>query len=240
MVEIQPKKLRMLQKEAANHPVFEKLTSIDNLRTFMEFHVFAVWDFMSILKSLQAKLTCVKVPWTLPKYGADATRFVNEIVLDEEGDIGPDGKPTSHFELYLKAMDEINANKDGINKYLLGKKKLTGGLKEFVDFNINLAKNGTDEEVAAAFLYGREKLIPEMFSSILKVLKNNAEQYPSLIYYLERHIECDEEDHGPRAEECLKIICGDDPNKWENAYKAGEDLLKIRQVLWNTVLERLE
>jgi hypothetical protein len=72
------------------HALYRRMASIDDLRTFMEHHVFAVWDLMSLLKSLQAKLTCVDVPW-VPRATAEAQRLVNEIVLIEERDESADG-----------------------------------------------------------------------------------------------------------------------------------------------------
>jgi hypothetical protein len=67
------------------HPVFRRLTSVTALRIFMEHHVYAVWDFMSLLKALQRAVTCIELPW-VPCGDPAARRFINEIVLDEESD----------------------------------------------------------------------------------------------------------------------------------------------------------
>lgn len=67
-------------------------------------HIYAVWDFMSLLKALQRHLTCVDVPW-VQVGGSQARRLVNSIVLDEESDL--ETGPVSHYELYLSAMEEI-------------------------------------------------------------------------------------------------------------------------------------
>ena len=91
------------------HPMYAQIHSSTHFQVFMEQHIFAVWDFMSLLKALQRNLTCVEVPWS--QKGSPVTRrFINEIVLGEESDLDKDGKVLSHFEMYLEAMQQIGAN----------------------------------------------------------------------------------------------------------------------------------
>src|SRR5579863_5189095 len=97
-----------LRETLLKHPIYTKVDSLDRLREFMQIHVFAVWDFMSLVKRLQSEVTCHQLPW-LPPARRQVARFTNEVVLGEESDLGPDGKPSSHFELYLDAMDEVGA-----------------------------------------------------------------------------------------------------------------------------------
>jgi hypothetical protein len=98
------------------HPIYSAIATIDDAAWFMENHVFAVWDFMSLLKTLQASLTCVTVPW-LPRGSAATRRLVNEIVLVEESDEFAD-EYLSHFELYLLAMADAGANQSPIRAFL--------------------------------------------------------------------------------------------------------------------------
>jgi hypothetical protein len=98
-----------LRAAISNHRLTELIGDARSLRLFMEYHVVAVWDFMSLLKALQRDLTCVSTPWT-PVGDPAHRRFINELVLTEESDDAPGGGYTSHLELYLKAMNEAGAD----------------------------------------------------------------------------------------------------------------------------------
>ena len=77
--------LAPLRNELLGHPIYRRIDSLNALHVFMQHHVFAVWDFMSLLKALQRRLCCIDVPW-LPPANHLAARFINEIVLGEESD----------------------------------------------------------------------------------------------------------------------------------------------------------
>ncbi len=229
-------------RSLVNHKVYSQLNSVENIRVFMENHIFAVWDFMSLLKSLQVKLTCTQVPWRPSGYSSDVVRMINEIVLGEESDFDQDGNPCSHFELYLKAMKEVGANTSPILKFIetLNTDHLPLSVKPFVEFNLDMAKNGRVEEVAAAFFYGREKLLPEVFQSILNVLKNKNVHCPTLTYYFERHIEVDGDHHGPLALKCLNEICSGNDTKILRAQYAGIQALRYRENLWDATNQEIQ
>src|SRR5580700_8103342 len=106
-----------LREALLKHPIYTQVDSLDRLREFMQIHVFAVWDFMSLVKRLQSEVTCHQLPW-LPPARRQVARFANEVVLGEESDLGPDGKPASHFELYLDAMDEVGARTVNVRTFI--------------------------------------------------------------------------------------------------------------------------
>jgi len=207
----------------------------------MENHVFAVWDFMSLLKSIQNKVTCTSLPWKPSPYSPDVVRMINEIVLGEESDLDAEGLPCSHFELYLKAMEEVGANTAPIKDFL-GTMDMTlvpKSVQPFVEFNLDLALNGRVEEVIAAFFYGREKLLPNVFESILKVLESENIQCPTLLYYFKRHIELDGDSHGPLAQKCLAEVCGSNQTKILRAQYSGLQSLRMRETLWDNTLKEI-
>src|SRR3954469_21218999 len=79
------RRARELGAQVSNHEVFGKLTSLHAVRVFMDHHIWAVWDFMSLLKSIQAEVAPVSVPWQPPR-DPESARLINEIVVSEEGD----------------------------------------------------------------------------------------------------------------------------------------------------------
>jgi Protein of unknown function (DUF3050) len=238
--------LMTLHKSVAEHSMYNKILTINDLKIMMETHVFAVWDFMSLLKRLQREITCVEIPWKPSPYPKKLVRLINEIVLGEESDLDQNGEAIDHFTLYINAMDEIGANSSALSNFILDQdfSKLTIAQRNFVQFNLNLAKFGLVHEVAAAFFFGREKLIPDMFTSLLADLEKNIQEndqthFSNLKYYLLRHIEIDGGEHSHQALDCLAVLCGDDKKKWEEARVAGVNSLKLRSALWDEVESRL-
>lgn len=235
------KEILLEQVNLKFHPMYRELNSLKNLRIFMQYHVFAVWDFMSLLKSLQKELTSVKVPWSQSSYNAEMVRLINEIVLGEESDVDQNGVASSHFELYLKAMNEIGADTSLIHHFLqdFNFNQLPSELNKIVSYHLDIALNQPVHCVAASFFYGREKLIPEMFESIVEILETEKLDCPTLIYYLKRHIEVDGEEHGPKALQFLNHLI-QDPQKKKEAEQTANQSLKMRQRLWNFILSQMQ
>jgi len=254
-------RLRPLYERLTDHPLYRSFHTIDDLRVFMEAHVFAVWDFMSLLKALQRALTCVEIPW-LPSLYPESRRLINEIVLGEESDIYGT-QPVSHFELYLHAMREAGASTEAIDTLLSQLREgsnLNAAIalssaplpaQQFLRVTFQIIAQGELHAIAAAFTFGREDLIPEMFRGFVRDLDladavEPADTHPrlssrvaTLRWYLDRHIEVDGEDHGPMALRMISELCADDAVKWKQAGEAAETALRARIALWDGIAASL-
>jgi Protein of unknown function (DUF3050) len=219
------------------------------LVAFMEHHVFAVWDFMSLLKSLQRNLTCVAVPW-VPRGPAASRRLINDIVMVEESDeLG--GGYTSHFELYLAGMTNAGADRSVIDRFvtmLEANNQVSTALKAarvphpsaaFVSATWAFIESAPVHCQAAAFAFGREDLIPEMFSQVVAVNKQVG-GLDTFLDYLERHIEVDGEKHTPMAMQMLADLCGDDNDKWRECAGTVNAALAARSRLWDGIQRAID
>ncbi len=244
-------RLEPLYRRLAEHRVYRTIGSIEDLHVFVEAHVYAVWDFMSLLKTLQRGLTCVVVPWVPSRYPL-SRRLVNEIVLGEESDLYA-GRPASHFELYLTAMRQCGASTGAIETLIAGLRRgedLDGLLdgpgipeaaRRFVRTTFACIGTGKLHAVAAAFTFGREDLIPDMFRSFIRD-QNEAMsgRLEMLRWYLGRHIEVDGDEHGPMALRMIAELCGEDEIRWREAGAAAEEALLARIALWDGIAEEIE
>jgi hypothetical protein len=100
-----------------------------------------------------------------------------------------------------------------------------------------LIETGKLHALAAAFTFGREDVIPDMFRSLVRDLNRaNDGTFATFIWYLERHIEVDGEDHGPLSLRMVADICGEDETRWREAAEAAEAALAARLKLWDAIL----
>ena len=236
--------LSELHLEVTRHPLFSRSWSMEDLRTVMQWHVVAVWDFMALAKTLQQRLTVMQVPW-LPPSDPEIARMINEIILAEESDhIESLGFTGSHMELYLAAMDEIGASTVPMEG-LLGElamgtpvaqamilSGLPAGALKFARNTLSVCQRNT-HEVAAAFLMGREAIIPVIFRSMLPLIPEAGTEY--FRAYLDRHILVDATQHGPMAEKIFRSLCGQVESRWREAFDAAASSLAARRRLWDDV-----
>lgn len=240
-----------LRLQLVNHPVYAGIKDLDGLKSFMESHIYAVWDFMSLLKALQINLTCVSLPW-MPVGNPDTRYLINEIVTGEESDVDQHGNRMSHFELYLKAMKQADANTLPIGSLIdllksgkaiqeaLDSSSVPPAAKKFMEFTFQTIATGKPHLMAAVFTFGREDLIPDMFISLIKEFKK---QFPDKVdifqYYIERHIEVDGGHHADLAHQMTLELCGDDQANWIEATDYVKKGLEARIALWDSILAEI-
>jgi len=234
-----------LRKQIINHPVYASINDLEDLKIFMQYHIYAVWDFMSLLKALQINLTCVTLPWF--PIGSGTTRsLINEIVAGEESDVDSEGNKKSHFEMYLDAMDQLGADTSQIKQFL-AELQSSGDFDaayknsntpaeaiNFVDYTFEIINSKESHLQASVFTFGREDLIPNMFYTLVNDLDHKFPgQISKLKYYLDRHIEVDGDHHSLLALEMIAELCNADEAKIKAAEQAALEALKQRVLLWD-------
>jgi pyrroloquinoline quinone (PQQ) biosynthesis protein C len=237
--------LAPLRDQLAVHPVYDSLRSVEDVRVFMENHVYAVWDFMALLKALQRHLTCVDSHWS-PVGSGSTRRLINEMVLEEESD-EINGIPISHFEVYCNGMREAGADLHFIDDFLaqiangtametaFAESNVPLGARAFVRTTFKMIASGKPHVIAAAFTFGREQAIPRIFQAMLDAIPGAGDQLQTLKLYLERHIELDGNAHGPKAIAMLSSLCGTDAQKWHEAIDAAREALTARDAFWTAI-----
>lgn len=230
-----------------DHPIYDAVSTVDDLKCFMEHHIYSVWDFMSLIKYLQSVVAPDSYPW-LPQGDGSVRRFINELVLEEESDeTNIAGEYSSHFELYRKAMGEIGADispstaflnmvrEQGINE-ALELSCVPQPSRAFTSTTFKFIQNNKPHQVAAALALGREHIIPCMFRSILGKIGVSENEAPIFHFYLNRHIHLDEDFHAPLSLRLLNGLCAGDENRIQEAVDAAEQAVTARIELWDGVL----
>lgn len=246
--------LSTLQERLDRHPVYDAVREIEDLRCFMEHHVYSVWDFMSLIKFLQAEVAPTRVPW-MPGSDSDLRYFINQLVLEEESDQAPPGpgapRYLSHFELYCGAMNEIGASPEGIASFLeaiadrglrdaLESERVPQAAQRFTSTTFDFIETGQPHVVASALALGRERIIPNMFRAFLANMGIGEHQAPRFHYYLNRHIHLDEDFHGPLSLRLVERLCDGDPRRVREAQDAAATALESRIAFWDGVYEALQ
>ena len=238
--------LEPLKNRLRNHSLYSKIKDVDDLNIFSNAHVYAVWDFMSLLKFLQINLTSISIPW-FPSKNTTTAKLINEIVAGEETDEDQEGQPVSHFEMYIDSIEEFGLNTSEIINNLntlnnietinkdIEKLNIKSYVKDFLKFTFSVIKRGKIHEVASVFTFGREDLIPDMFIPLIEGINSENNDLNKLIYYFKRHIEVDGDMHGPMSMEMLSYLCNNDPSKISESALIAEKALLARISLWDGI-----
>ena len=238
--------LEPLKNRLRNHSLYSKIKDVDDLNIFSNAHVYAVWDFMSLLKFLQINLTSISIPW-FPSKNTTTAKLINEIVAGEETDEDQEGQPVSHFEMYIDSIEEFGLNTSEIINNLntlnnietidkdIEKLDIKSYVKDFLKFTFSVIKRGKIHEVASVFTFGREDLIPDMFIPLIEGINSENNDLNKLIYYFKRHIEVDGDMHGPMSMEMLSYLCNNDPSKISESALISEKALLARISLWDGI-----
>ena len=242
--------LSRAQRQVELTDLAAKMDNLAAWQGFMKFHVFAVWDFMSLLKRLQHEFSSMQIPWRPSRHPA-AARLIHEIVLAEESDADGQGGHCSHFELYCRAMGQAGADDGPILRLLaaldggasvseaLGAAEVPTAVSRFVDFTLHTAMHGSICEVASSFLFGRESMLPALFLQLVARVQQDEPRLSQLQHYLQRHIDVDGDEHGPAATRILTQLCGDDAQKWDQAKCAALQSLSLRRELWQFIARQV-
>ncbi len=249
--EISAEIISSFKNKLETHPIYDAVSSVEDLQCFMEHHIYSVWDFMSLIKYLQTIIAPAAYPW-VPAGDGSIRRFINELVLEEESDeTTVQGQYLSHFELYRKAMREIGADIDasvnftnavahkGID-YALGNLEIPKPSKVFTSMTFKFIRNKKPHQVAAALALGREHIIPCMFRSILQKIGVTEAQAPIFHFYLNRHIHLDEDFHAPLSLKLLNSLCAGEEMKIKEAIQAAELAVQARLDFWDGVYQAIK
>ena len=239
------------KNQLENHPIYDAVSTVDDLRCFMEHHIYSVWDFMSLIKYLQSTVAPTRYPW-IPQGEGSVRRFINELVLEEESDeTNVSGEYSSHFELYHRAMAEIGADisastdfinvvqEQGVSK-ALETSSIPQPSRVFTSTTFQFIRNNKPHQVAAALALGREHIIPCMFRSILKKIGVSENDAPIFHFYLNKHIHLDEDFHAPLSLRLLNSLCAGDEKKIQESIDAGQKAVLARIEFWDGVLTAIK
>ena len=248
------KNIEVKQLELTTHPLLSTnvIQTQQDLRIFMEHHVFPVWDFMSLAKALQHRICPSGDVWLPTKHTRDeSARLINEIIWGEESDKDLGGGSISHFDLYLQAMAEVGANtkpilrfidnveQQGVDYAIENTKGIPDCTRDFMRTTFDFIATGKKHVIASAFTYGREAVIPGMFQGILQQLNINSYEAKKFHYYLQRHIELDGDEHGPMATKLVENLCGEDPLAYVEAETVAVEAMNARIKFWDEVEKKL-
>ena len=127
----------------------------------------------------------------------------------------------------------------GATEVLVASASVPAPAAEFLRLTWELIDTAPVHAQAAAFAFGREDLIPDMFQQVVGV-NERLGSLDTFVDYLARHIEVDGEEHTPMAMQMLADLCGDDEKKWRQCEDTVNTALAARSRLWDGILAAIE
>ena len=231
------------REKLATHPLYSKLKSPTDIFVFMSLHIYSVWDFMNLLKTLQRHFTCISIPWVPPK-NPKLSRLINEIVLEEESDL-IDGQHTSHFMYYFKAIQSLNINAPHLNSFytdlscnvsystLISRPYIPTSAQTFMSSTFRFIETST-LAATSAFTFGRETLVPTLFEPIKSLHTHSSPELSQFIAYIERHIELDGESHSKLSLELVSELIQSEQD-YQLVLNHAKKALESRIVFWDGI-----
>jgi hypothetical protein len=238
-----------LVNDLVKHPLYKSVTGLQQARTFMRYQVWCVWDFMCLAKSVQIGVGCYQVPW-IPPISTELVQAANGILSGEEADVGPDGLPASHLEIFISSMIEAGADATSVIKFIdeiragvpfetaVTDPSIPEAARDFMGTTMRFATGPLHCRVAC-FCLTREELVPRMFYNFIPNLPRAKREMPKFLWYLQRHVELDMKTHGPHSQTLLRKVIGDDRTKQNEAMAVVVAALEARKLYLDKTLEAI-
>jgi hypothetical protein len=162
---------------------------------------------------------------------AESPSVISSFTSERMREVGAD---TATFELFQRALSNGAAVSEAFDHAAVAP-----FIREFTRHTLLIAKHGQSLAVMASFFYGREDVIPRMFSNLLEKWQIDADQAPMFVWYLKRHIEVDSDQHGPAAKAILAAATGGDRRRESEVLSGARQSIEARIKLWDGVLTSL-
>ena len=136
---------------------------------------------------------------------------------------------------FIKLIEDGNTVRYSLNEITIDQR-----VAEFVHFTFSIIETDQPHHIAAVFTFGREDVIPDMFIEVLRKSGSEDILHNKLMYYFQRHIELDGDEHGPLSLKMIADLCGDDDQKWNESLEVAKQSLQKRINLWDGINELIQ
>ena len=242
-----------------NNKLFEQTFETSKVKIFMDSHVFAIWDYLTILKALQRKLASKNIR-LLDQDVPDLPFLINQIVINEEIEEESSQEYLSAlgvYQLYINTMKEIGADINPITNFvesIKNEKYWKDALKEtkslyrylpittydYLEHNLSVVDYAKIHELAGVFFFGREDIHCK-FNLFLRGNQENAKNFSNLKNFLQRHIDDDAKNKNPiLGEYILNLLCKNDETKWKEVETSVIEAIKKRNEFLDGINELFE